>query len=461
MGATGPPVRVGQEVEFAVTGLGHAGEGVGRYRDFALFVPGAMPGDTVRARITRVERRLGRAELVAVTAPAPERVTPPCPVYDACGGCQLQHISYPAQLRAKEQRVRDALSRIAGLADVPVQPIAGMADPWRYRNKAQFPVGAAPGGVAMGVFARGTHSIVDVTDCAIQHPTANTVLQAVRALVGSHGITPYDEAAHTGILRHVLVRVSGLDGAAMAVLVTNGPDLPAGRALAHNLMAAVPAVVSVYQNINPRRTNVVLGDESRLLAGQEAVLDSIAGLRFRISPRSFFQVNPVQVEVLYRQALAYARPAPDEVAIDAYCGIGTISLLLARSAARVHGIESVAEAVNDARVNATLNGIDNAEFHCGPAERLLPRLQEQGVRPDVIVFDPPRKGCDPAVLLAAAAMQPRRMVYVSCNPTTMARDLALLAGHGYGTVAVQPVDMFPHTAHVECCALVVRGESSP
>lgn len=450
------PVHPGQVVQVEVRDLGHAGEGVGRYQDFTLFVPGALPGETVQARVTEVHKNYGRAELVAVEAPSPARVAPPCPAFAECGGCQIQHLAYPEQLRAKEAQVRAAVERIGGLRGVTVHPVIGMADPWHYRNKAQFPVGLSGGQLVAGCYARGTHRIVDVADCLIQHPTANKVLRAVREQVLRFGIPPYDEATHTGVLRHVLVRVSHLSGEAMCILVTRTAELPHDHELAGALMAAVPELASLWQNINPRRTNVVLGDESVHLAGRETLIDRIGDLRFHISPRSFYQVNPVQTEVLYSKALEYAALSGDEVAIDAYCGIGTITLFLARRAGHVYGIEVVPEAVRDARANADLNGITNVTFLEGDAAAVLPRLAQEEVRPAVVVFDPPRKGCDPPALEAAAAMGPERIVYVSCNPATLARDMARLAALGYRPVEVQPVDMFPHTAHVECCALLVR-----
>lgn len=440
-------------VELEIDGLGHEGEGVGRFSGFTLFVPGALPAERVRARVTEVRRNFGRADLAAVLRPGPDRVEPPCPVYAACGGCQLQHLAYPAQLRAKTRRVQDALERIGRLTGVPVHPTLGMADPWHYRNKAQFPVGLAGGRLVAGPYAAGSHRIVEVDTCLIQHPTANAAQATVVELARSLGVPPYDESTHTGVLRHVLVRVTGA-GLAMVILVTNGPRLPQGRRLTEGLIERLPEVVSVWQNINSRRTNVALGEESILLAGGDGIIEEIEQLKFRISPRSFLQVNPIQVEILYGKAVEYLQPLAGGDVVDVYCGIGTISLLLLRAGVRhVYGVEEVPEAVADARANAALNGYtDAAQFLAGPAERLLPQLQQRGVRPDAVVFDPPRRGCDPAVLAAAAAMAPRRLVYVSCNPTTLARDLGWLQEHGYRTVQVQPVDMFPHTAHVECVA---------
>lgn len=452
------PVRRNQRVRLAVTGLGSGGEGVGKVDGFTVFVDGALPGDEIEATIAEVKRNYAVGALRRVIVAAPERVAARCPAFPACGGCQLQHLDYRAQLRWKRQQVVDALARIGHLGEVPVHPCLGPDEPWFYRNKAQFPVGPAPGaggaGLAAGMYARGSHRIIDLDECLIQHPLNNAIIRAAKRLAAKYGIVPYDEVGHTGCLRHILARVGSTSGEAMAVFVTNGAAFPGGRALAAELMREVPAVISVHQNINARRTNVILGEETRLLAGRETITDRIGRFEFAISPRSFFQVNPEQTETLYRKAVEYAGLTGRETVIDAYCGIGTISLFLAERAGRVHGIEIVPEAIADARANAARNGVANVEFHLGETERVLPRLRARGVRADVIVVDPPRKGCEPAVLEAFAAMRPRRIVYVSCNPATLARDLARLAELGYQTVEAQPVDMFPMTAHVECVALL-------
>ncbi|BDG61245.1 23S rRNA (uracil(1939)-C(5))-methyltransferase RlmD [Caldinitratiruptor microaerophilus] len=451
-----PPVRPGETVTVTVTGLGHAGEGVGRAGGFALFVPGALPGERVEARVTEVHPRYGRAELMRVLDPSPERVPPPCGVYARCGGCQLQHLDYAAQLREKRQRVRDALERIGGLRGVTVHPVLGMADPWWYRHKAAFPVGWAGGRAVLGFYAPGTHDIVDVVECRIQHPLASRVLAEARELIRERDVSVYDEAAHRGDLRHVLVRVSHATGEALVVLVTARREVPGLAEMAAGLIARVPGVASVWQNVNPARTNVILGPENVHLAGRPRITERILGLEFRISPVSFFQVNPAQAEILYERALAYAGRGPRDVAVDLYAGTGTISLLLARDWGSVHGVESVPEAVEDAWENARRNGVTNVRFHAGEAEEILPRLWREGLRPRAVVLDPPRQGAARTVLEAAAAMGPERIVYVSCNPSTLARDLAILAGLGYRTVEVQPVDMFPHTAHIEAVTLLHR-----
>jgi 23S rRNA (uracil1939-C5)-methyltransferase len=450
------PVRPGQIILVAIHGLGSSGEGVGRYEGLTVFVPGGAPGDKLRAKVAEVKKNYARGVLVEVVEPSPDRVVPPCPFVGECGGCQLQHIAYPAQLELKRQQVADAIERIGKLEGVTVHPTVGMGDPWHYRNKAQFPVGARSGRVVAGFFAPGTHRIVDIEQCEIQHPLGNQIMAVVKELAGKYGVAIYDERAHRGVLRHVLARVGRGTGEAMAVLVTNGPEFPNSAKIARDLMERIPAIVSVVQNINPEQTNVVLGRKNKLLAGKDHIIDHIGDLEFAISPVSFFQVNPAQTEMLYGKALEYAGLNGGERVLDIYCGIGTISLFLARKAAEVIGVEVVPEAIENARENAERNGVANARFICGDAAVEMPRLAQEGVRPDVIVVDPPRKGCDEPVLRAMAETGPERIVYVSCNPASLARDLAMLRELGYRTLEVQPVDMFPHTAHVECCALLVR-----
>jgi 23S rRNA (uracil1939-C5)-methyltransferase len=368
----------------------------------------------------------------------------------------LQHIAYMAQLDLTRQQVVDALRRLGKLTDVVVLPTMGMVQPWQYRNKAQFLIGITDGWIVAGFVAHGTHRIVDIDQCDIQHPLANQIMALVKELAAKYRVPIYDERTHRGVLRHVLARVGRGTCESMAVLVTNGPEFPNGKKLAARLMERVPGLVSVVQNINPEQTNVVLGRESRILAGRDHIIDYIGSLEFAISPVSFFQVNPAQTEVLYGKTLEYAGLTGSETVLDVYCGIGTISLFLARGARRVIGIEIVPPAIANAKENALRNGITNAEFICADAALAMGRLAREGAHLDVIVVDPPRKGCDEPVLHAMAAMAPTRIVYVSCNPASLARDLAVLGGLGYRTIEVQPVDMFPHTAHVEAVSLLKR-----
>lgn len=453
------PVRKGQEIELAIDSLSHDGQGVGRYQGFAIFVPHAVPGDQIRAEIITVQKNYARGLITKIIASSASRVNPACSIFPACGGCQLQHLSYQEQLEFKRQVVVEALARIGKLKGITVHRTLGMEEPWHYRNKAQIPLGRKGKEIVAGFYAPRSHRIIDMPEgCKIQDSLINKVLAEVRRLIVKHNLTTYSEETHSGLLRHLFVRVGRVTGEAMVVLVINATQLPRGKAIAQELMEAVPQVVSFGISINTRRTNLVLGDKFRLLAGKKSLTDYIGPFRFDISARSFFQVNPVQTEVLYNKAVEYAALTGREEVVDAYCGIGTISLFLAQKARLVVGIETVEAAIRDARANARRNGVDNIDFITGDVERVLPELWEQGFRPDVIVLDPPRKGCAPSALDTFARMQPDRIVYVSCNPTTLARDLGYLAQRGYQVREVQPVDMFPQTAHVETIARIQRAD---
>ena len=448
---TKPPGR-GEKLDLAITGLNHRGQGVGRHGELVVFVPYACPGDEIRAEVTAVKRGYATARLLAVTRPSPDRIKPACPVFGNCGGCTLQHIAYGRQLALKTELVRDVLTRLGGFKAPVVRPCLGMDDPWGFRGKAGFPVGGRRGRLVAGFYAAGSHRLVPVESCPVQHPVNNRIMAEAVRLATKYGLEPYNERTGRGTLRHVLAKVATGTGQAMAVLVTNQPQLPGGADLARELAGRVPELAAVVQNVNPERTNRVLGRQSQVLWGAATIEDRLGGLRFRISAESFVQTNPAQAEVTYDLALAYAAVGEADTAVDAYCGIGTITLILARRARAVYGVENVAAAVADARHNAELNDIANAEFICGDVAEVLPDLARRGVRPAALVLDPPRKGVAPEVVAAALAMAPARIVYVSCAPATLARDLARLAAGGYELVEVQPVDMFPHTAHVEAVA---------
>ncbi|NGQ96594.1 23S rRNA (uracil(1939)-C(5))-methyltransferase RlmD [Brevibacillus sp. SYP-B805] len=454
------PVSLGQAVELEVTGLNHEGAGVGRHEGYTLFVPKALPGERIRAKVVHAKKNFGFAELQEILNPSPHRTQPPCPVFDRCGGCSLQHLAYAEQLRHKQQIVKDNLQRIGGFSlegeGAPVvHPTIGMDNPWRYRNKAQVPIGERDGALIGGFYAERSHDIIDIEECMIQHEANDRVVAAVKRIAGRLHIPAYDEVRHTGLLRHVVAKVGASSGEVMVVLITTEAFIPERERLIEEIRRELPDVKSIVQNINPHKTNVIFGDRTITLWGSDVIYDYIGRIKFAISARSFYQVNPEQTRVLYEKTLAYAGLTGEETVIDAYCGIGTISLFLAQKAKHVYGVEIVPEAIADANRNAELNGIGNATFEVGAAEVVIPAWKEQGIRADIIVVDPPRKGCDEALLTTILQMKPQRVVYVSCNPSTLARDLKVLADL-YELKEVQPVDMFPHTDHVECVILMLR-----
>ena len=453
------PVKQGDNIIVQITGLGSSGEGVGKYEGFTVFVKGALPQETVQVTVTLVKKNYAVGRLDAVLTASSERVTPLCPVYEACGGCQLQQLSYQGQLDCKRRQVQDALSRIGHL-DIQVLPVLGTANPWNYRNKMQFPAASdAAGTLSIGCYAAATHSVIDTDGCMIQQEANNQVLLTVRKWMQRFGVSAYDEKTGKGLVRHVMGRVGVRSGQVMAVLVTSAYDVPHRRELIEWLKKYVPGLVSVVQNINKKPTNIVMGSKTRVLYGDEKIKDSLGSLTFNISPQSFFQVNSEQAEKLYNKALGFAGLSGGETVVDVYCGTGTISLYLAKHVRKVYGIEVVAPAIEDARKNAQDNKCDNAEFILGDAAVELPKLLAGGVLPDVIVVDPPRAGCEEKVLAAMAGVGPQRIVYVSCNPASLARDLAFLEQRGYKALVAQPVDMFPMTSHVETVALLERADA--
>ena len=433
--------------------LGAEMEGVCRHNGMAVFVPGLLPGEEGVVRIVKTEKRyaFGRLESIS-SAPSPARREPDCPVYPQCGGCTARHMSYEASLAAKRQYVQDCFERIGHLqAQVP--PVRGMADPGFYRNKTALPAGGSLPEPLLGFFAPRSHRLIPAVHCPNAMKPSGEIAYAVQSWMAECRITPYDETENRGQLRHVVIRVNR-EHQAMVTLVSRVPDLPKPEDLFSRL--APLGVVSLYINENPRRTNVIFGDRFRLIAGQQTLSDTLCGLRFELSPASFFQINPLQTEILYATALEFAALSPEDTLCDVYCGAGTISLMMARHCKQVTGIEIVAAAVRNAKENAVRNGIQNASFFEGKAEALLPEMVRKGLRPNVIVVDPPRKGLEPAVIDAIAQAQPDRLVYVSCNPATQARDAALLHERGYVIQKLQPVDMFPFTSHVETVVLMSR-----
>ncbi|MDP5277104.1 23S rRNA (uracil(1939)-C(5))-methyltransferase RlmD [Chengkuizengella axinellae] len=450
-----PPVAKNMDVIIDIIGIGHSGEGVGRIDGYTLFIKGALPGEKVKAKVIKVKKTYGYGKLLEIVEKSEGRTEPECDIYNQCGGCQLQHMDYNAQLEWKRQRVTDNMERIGKLEGVTVLPTLGMDDPWNYRNKAQVPIGEHEGGLVGGFYAQGSHRIIDMDTCNIQHDLNNDLIREVKHIAQQLGISAYNETTHKGLLRHVVVKIAIHTNEIMVVLVTNGEQLPKQKHFVSQIRDKFNQVVSICQNVNTKKTNVIFGDQTKTLWGKDVIYDYIGEVKFAISARSFYQVNPVQTKVLYEKALEYAGLTGEETVIDAYCGIGTISLFLAQKAKKVYGVEIVKEAIEDARVNAQLNEMDNVEFAVGKAEEVIPKWKEQGVEADVIVVDPPRKGCDETLLQTIIAMKPKRVVYVSCDSATLARDLRILEDGGFRTERVQPVDMFPHTVHVECVTSLI------
>ena len=447
-------------VEVRIEDMSEEGEGIGRAEGYTLFIKDAVIGDRVRAKIMKLKKTYGYARLLEVLCASESRVEPLCPVSGPCGGCQLQSLSYERQLAFKEEKVRSQLQRIGGFEEPPVEAVIGMEQPWGYRNKAQFPIGRSKDGrIIAGFYAGRTHSIIETPRCFLGHPVNEKVLKTVVDWMEEYGIAPYEEAAHRGLVRHVLIRTGEKAGDScqvMVCLVINGGKLPCGDELV-SALRRIPGMTSISYNINTENTNVILGPEVCQLYGNGYITETIGDLRYRISPQSFFQVNPRQTGKLYETALEYAGLTGRETVWDLYCGTGTITLFLARRAKWVRGVEVIPFAVEDARENARANGIANASFYLGRAEEVLPRFyEEEKERADVIVLDPPRKGCDTALLDTILAMEPERVVYVSCNPASLARDLKYLCAGRYELTRVQPVDMFAQTVGVETVCLLSK-----
>lgn len=439
--------------------MGHDGEGIGKADGYTLFVKDAVIGDVIEAKIMKARKNYAYARLMRILEPSPHRVDPACPTARPCGGCQLQMMEYPEQLRFKQKKIEGNLKRIGGFEEIPMEPIVGMEHPFRYRNKAQFPVGTdKDGNLVTGFYAGRTHDIISSRDCLLGVKENQQVLDAVLGWMEANQIPAYNEATGKGLVRHILIRYGFRTGELMVCLVINGDRVPAQEALVERL-CGISGMTSITTSTNKERTNVIMGNKIRTLWGTPYISDFIGEVKYQISPLSFYQVNPVQTEQLYGLALEFAGLTGKETVWDLYCGIGTISLFLAQKAEKVYGVEIVPAAIEDARRNARLNGIDNAEFFVGKAEEVLPRMYEAGeARADVIVVDPPRKGCDAALLETLVKMQPEKIVYVSCDSATLARDLKWLCERGYEVKRVRGVDMFPMTVHVETVVLLSKGE---
>jgi 23S rRNA (uracil1939-C5)-methyltransferase len=482
-------IQKNEEYEMDIVDIGTDGAGIGRIFGYALFVKDTVPGDTVLVKVIKVKKNFGYGRLVKILKPSPDRVEAKCPVAKQCGGCQLQHVSYERQLEYKQNKVKNCLERIGGVQDVCLEPIVGMEEPYHYRNKAQFPVGRTKDGkLAIGFYAGRTHSIINTESCMIQAEINEKIMNLVRAFLERYHISVYEEETHTGLVRHILTRAGFATGELMVCLVVNGEKLPHEEEFVEMLTGADFGSVgkreengsfeyekerhakeknsfwkmtSISLNINKEKTNVILGQTCRFLWGREYITDKIGENVYRISPLSFYQVNPVQTKKLYDLVLEFAGLTGKETVWDLYCGTGTISLFLARRAKKVYGVEIVPQAIEDAKENAKANGIENAEFFCGAAEEVVPAWHEREPEAgaDVIVVDPPRKGCDEKLLNTIVEMEPEKIVYVSCDPATLARDVKILGGMGYRMERGRVCDMFGNSVHCETVILLSKQKT--
>ncbi len=456
-------INKNDEFELEIEDIGSEGEGIAHIDGYAIFIKDAIPGDIVRIKVIKAKKNYGYGRLIEIEKPSKDRVEPVCSIARQCGGCQIQHLSYQAQLTYKENKIKNCLVRLGKFPEAQIdaimEPIMGMEEPYHYRNKAQFPVGRnKEGKVITGFYASRTHSIIPSMHCAIQDKRNEEILQVVLSFMEEYHIEPYMEENHSGLVRHILTRVGYHTGEIMVCLVLNGTSLPHSEVLVKRL-TLITGIKSIIININKEKTNVILGNKVKTLWGESYIVDSIGDIKYQISPLSFYQVNPIQTQKLYQTSLDYAGLSGEEIVWDLYCGIGTISLFLAKQAKMVYGVEIVPEAIADANRNKEFNQIENVEFFVGASEEVLPtkyKESEGRMSADVIVVDPPRKGCDISLLQTILDMYPERIVYVSCDPATLARDLRFLCDGGYELKKVRGCDMFGHSGHVETVVLLSR-----
>ncbi|SDY09718.1 tRNA (uracil-5-)-methyltransferase [Evansella caseinilytica] len=451
-------VAPGQRFPLTIKRLGIDGEGVGFFKRQVVFVPGALPGEEIVCEVTKTKGKFAEGRIVKLRKSSEERIAPPCPVFDACGGCQLQHFTYNGQLREKKDIVRQAFERYTklDLDSLDFRDTIGMEEPWNYRNKSQMQVGSDNGKVIAGLYSINTHQLIDIPDCAVQHPQTNKVTNVVKQLANDLNIPPYNERKRTGVLRTIVTRVGFESGEYQVVLVTATKTVPKLELLVEEIKRRLPDVTSIMQNIQPKKTSLVFGEETLPLYGKEKIEERMSDFRFDLSPRAFFQLNPIQTKKLYDKVKEAARLTGKEKVVDAYCGVGTIGLWLADGAGELRGMDVIEEAIQDARKNAEAHGVRHALYVTGKAETWLPKWEKQGWHPDVVIVDPPRTGLDRSLIDTLLRVKPERIVYVSCNPSTLAKNVNDLTAGGYELKLLQPVDMFPHTAHVECVVLIER-----
>ena len=439
---------------------GYEGEGIAKVDGYPIFINGALKGEKVKVKIVKIKKNYAYGKLIEVIDHVEGRVEPACSHYKRCGGCSVQHMNYKKQLDFKWERVKDCVSRLGGVnAELVKYPLGMKENPYRYRNKVQLPIGKVKDEVVIGFYAPRSHDIVDISKCLIQDEVADKVAEITKRWINKYNIVPATidgEFNSNGIARHIMIRKGFKTNEVMVVLVSTKIEVPHIEEFKKMILDEVKNVKSIILNVNPKNTNVILGEECITLYGEDVITDYIGDFKFNISPLSFFQVNPVQTEVLYNKALEYANLSGEEVVFDAYCGTGTITLFLSQKAKKVYGVEIIEPAIINAVENAKVNSVDNAEFFVGKSEEVIPKLIDDGIKADVIVVDPPRKGCDIKLLNSITESKPERIVYVSCDPSTLGRDLKILESNGYNTVEVQPVDMFPHTSHVETVCLLSK-----
>ena len=453
-------IQKNEEIIVDILSQGYEGEGVAKIENnFPVFIEGALRGEKIKIKIIKVKKTYAYGKIIEIIEKSEERVNSVCDIYSRCGGCKTQHMTYKEQLNFKRDRVKDCINKIAGLNVEIVKPTIGMNNPHRYRNKVQLPIGLKNGKLQIGFFAERSHEIINMKSCNIQDKIADKVVELTRKWIVDYNIRPYNidgQYDEKGIARHIMIRRGFKTGEVMVVLVTNGDKLPYKEEFIHLIKNNIEGITSIIQNVNNEKTNVILGNKSITLWGKETISDYIGDFKFNISPLSFFQVNPIQTEVLYSKVLEYADLTGQEDVFDAYCGTGTITLFLSQKAKKVYGVEIIPQAIENAIENAKINDVNNAEFFVGEAEKVIPNLISKGVKSDVVVVDPPRKGCDRKLLEAISSINAKTIVYVSCDPSTLARDLGVLEELGYQTIKVQPVDMFPHTAHIENVVKLIK-----
>ncbi|KIL47237.1 RNA methyltransferase [Jeotgalibacillus soli] len=454
-------IKEKQQFPLTIKRLGINGEGVGYFKRQVVFVPGTLPGEEVVVEATKVHTKFAEAKVMKIRKASPHRVTPPCYVYEACGGCQLQHLEYSQQLVEKKDLLMQALERHTKfrLDDLNIRGTLGMETPWHYRNKSQFQVGKQGEKVIAGLYGQNSHQLVDIKECIVQRSETNKVIQVVRKQLEKLSIPVYNERKRKGSVRTIVTRVGVQTGEVQIVIVTATNDLPKKEQLIKALQNKLPEVKSIMQNINPLSTSLIFGEKTILLAGKKTIEEKLDGYSYHLSARAFFQLNPLQTEKLYNEIKKAADLTGTEKLVDAYCGSGTIGLWLSEGAGEIRGMDVIKESIEDARINANSYHLKNTRYEVGTAEEWMLKWKQEGWRPDVVVVDPPRTGCDPSLLKTILAVKPKKFVYASCNPSTLAKDLMMLSTH-YKIEYIQPIDMFPQTSHVESVTKLVLKEQA-